>query len=256
MTKIKFFAAALLLACSAPALAATAHQRIYVVGADVDVHGRITATQVDADVPANVASVLAGAVKQWQFEPAVRDGDVVPAHTFVRAQLEVSPTTDGEDTLSIRFMGNGPKLDTGNASPRYPMDEARAHHQAFAVLDATVQPDGSLTDMAVGSRLPDQPLRPAFEHAVLAAAKSWRAVPEQVDGQPVATKMRIPVDFTLSSSPLSRAQLMDMNTAAGRKRLIADIKANPPAHPFASDQPEALDSPLRPRPAPDDHSSR
>ncbi len=247
MKKVWMFATSLLLFCALPTQAAHVHEQTYVVGTDVDANGHITATQVDADVPASIADVLASAVKQWKFVPARHDGHPVPAHTFIRAKLQAVPDSDGHDELRIEFLGNGPKLDKTNPTPRYPLDAARANEPAFVFLDAMVQPDGSLADMTVRSQFAHWPVRPSFEHAVLAAAKHWHATPERVDGQPVATRMRIPVNFTLSTQRLTREQAASLRTAAGRENAIAHAKANPPDTPFASDQPVALDSPLQPR---------
>jgi TonB family protein len=247
MKTVMFLIASLLLVPSPPAQAATVRARTYVVGADVDTSGHITATQVDADVPADIAGVLASAVKQWAFVPATRDGEPVRAHTFIRAKLQVAPDASGHSTVRLYFMGNGPKFDANNVSPRYPRDAARAHQQAFVMLDATVQPDGSLTDMTVHSRSRRWPLQRAFTESVLEAAKQWRATPERVDGQAVATRMRIPMNFTLSTQPLSAAQAEAMREALQEEMSTANAKGGHFGDLFQSDQPVALDSPLQPR---------
>jgi TonB family protein len=247
MKSIKLLAAALLLACSVSTQAAQVREHTYVVGADVDAAGRITATQVDTDVPASIADLLTSAVKHWEFVPATQDGHPVPAHTFIWAKLLAVPDDHGQDELRLEFVGNGPRLDKTNPHPRYPREAARAGKQAFMFLDATVQPDGSLTDMTVRSQFANSPVGPSFEHAVLAAAKDWHATAEQVDGRPVATHMRIPVNFTLGARELTPEEAGSLGTAAGRRRLIAKAEANPPRNPLASDQPVALDSPLQPR---------
>jgi TonB family protein len=247
MKHVMFLSAGLLLAFSLPTLAAQVRARTYVVGADVDASGHITATQVDNDVPADIAGVLAGAVKQWAFVPATRDGKPVRAHTFIRAKLQVAPDASGHSTVRIYFMGNGPKFDETNISPRYPRDAARAHQQAFVMLDATVQPDGSLTDMTVHSRSRRWPLQRAFTESVLEAAKQWRATPERVDGQAVATRMRIPMNFTLSTQPLSTAQADAMREALREEMWTVKAKGSRFDDLFQSDQPVALDSPLQPR---------
>lgn len=247
MKRVMFLIVGLLLASSLPTQAAQVRARTYVVGADVDASGHVTGTQVDADVPANIAGVLAGAVKQWAFVPATRDGKPVRAHTFIRAKLQVAPDASGHSTVRIYFMGNGPKFDETNVPPRYPLDAARAHQQAFVMLDATVQPDGSLTDMTVHSRSRHWPLPRAFTTSVLQAARQWHATPERVDGQAVATHMRIPMNFTLSDQPLSAAQADAMREALREEMSTAKAKGGHFGDLFQSDQPVALDSPLQPR---------
>jgi TonB family protein len=239
MKNIMLCAAMLLLACSLTVRAAEKREQTYKVGADVDAQGHITATQVDPDVPASIAAVLSAAVKQWQFTPAKLNGRPVPAHTFISAKLQALPNAQGQYDLRISFMGNGPKIDSKSVPPQYPRDAIRAGQSAFTILEATVHPDGSLTDMNVSSKFADWPLPLYFRTAVLAAAKRWHAIPEQVDGQPVATRMHIPVNFTVDS-PRFTAKQIRMLREADRE------EAAQPAIPLPSEQEVALDSPLQP----------
>jgi len=239
MKSVMLSAATLLLVCSFSAQAAEKREQTYSVGADVDAQGHITATQLDLDVPASIAPVLASAVKQWQFTPAKLNGRSVPAHTFISAKLQALPNTSGQYNLRISFEGNGPKLGRDGVQPKYPRDAIRAEQSAFTILEATVQPDGSLTDMSVSSEFEGWSLPPYFKAAVLAAAKQWHAIPEQVDGQRVATRMRIPVSFTLNPPRFTAKQIKILRAAAREE-------AAQPAIPLPSEQEVALDSPLQP----------
>lgn len=238
-------AALLALVCVSPAHAAETREQIYRIGADVDATGRITATQLDADVPASIGSVLSAAVKQWHFVPARHDDQPVPAHTFVYTKLEAIPDTHGGYSLHISFEGNGPRMLKQNIQPRYPMVAVRARECAFVVLDATVRPDGSLGDLSARSRFDDWPLRSSFIESVLAAARQWHAIPEQVDGQPVATRMHLSVSFTLSEPIFTAKQTRILNNAA-REETAADAQ---PGIPLPPGQTLALDSPLKPNAA-------
>lgn len=241
--KITVLGVALLaLACNVPTYAAETREQIYRIGADVDATGRITATQLDADVPASIGSVVSAAVKQWHFVPARRDGQPVPAHTFVYTKLKAIPDTHGGYSLRISFEGNGPRMLKQNIQPHYPMDAVRRRECAFVVLDATVQPDGSLGDLSAHSRFDDWPLRSSFIGSVLAAAKQWHAIPEQVDGQPVATRMHLSVSFTLNEPIFTAKQTRILNNYAREE--AADNAQ--PGIPLPSDQTLALDSPLKP----------
>lgn len=246
MNRFNLLAAGLLLVCWLPAHAAAVHEQTYVVGADVDANGRVTATQIDDKVPAKLASALASAAQQWQFVPATHDGHPASAHTFIRARVRAVPITGGQYQLSINYIGNGPKLDKA-VPPRYPRDAARAREQGFAMLDATVQPDGSLTDMTVRSRFKDWPLPRLLGRSVLAAAEHWHAIPEQVGGQPVATHMHIPVTFTIRGQGFTREQVKILREAARAEPATASAVVDQPAILLPSDQPVALDSPLQPR---------
>lgn len=230
-------------ASSLSAQAAEKREHTYVVGANVDAQGNVSATQIDPDVPASIAAVLASAVKQWRFTPATRDGQPVPAHTFISTKLQALPGSGGQYQLRISFAGNGPKLDRHAAMPDYPREAARARQMAFTVLEATVQPNGSLTDMRVNSRFENWRFPPSFKTAVLAAAKHWHATPEQVDGIPVATRLNIPVNFTLDPPTLTASQIRILRKAT-RAEAAEDAR---PGIPLPSEQMVALDSPLQPR---------
>ena len=246
MKNVMLSAAMLLLACSLTAQAAEKREQTFRIGADVDAQGHITATQVDPDVPASIVPVLASAVKQWQFTPAKLNGQPVPAHTFIRAKLQALPNTSGQYSLHISFMGNGPRLDNGTP-PQYPADAIRRRKTAFIILDATVQPDGHLTDMTTSSKFADWPVLPSFKDAVLTAAKHWHAIPEQVDGQPVATHLRIPVNFNLNPPQFTAQEIQILRDAARKEAATPDAEAAQPRIPLPSQQEVALDSPLQPQ---------
>jgi TonB family protein len=246
MKNVMLCAAMLLLACSLTARAADRREQTYRVGADVDAEGHVTAIQVDPKVPASIAPVLASAVKQWQFVPAKLDGRPVSAHTFISTKLQALLNAQGQYDLHISFTGNGPYLDRSTVFPGYPRDAIQAREPAFVVLDATVQPDGNLTDMTVSSRFEGWPLRPSFKQAVLAAAQHWHATPEQVDGHPVATHLHIPVNFTISDPIYTRQQVLILREAARKEAATVSAEAIQPAIPLPSEQEVALDSPLYP----------
>jgi hypothetical protein len=246
MKNVMLNAVILLLFCSLTVQAAEKREQTYRVGADVDAQGHITATQVDSDVPASIAAVLASAVKQWQFVPAKFNGQPVPAHTFITAKLQALPNESGQFNVRISFMGNGPYLEHRDIHPLYPRDAIRRLQSAFIILDATVQPDGHLTDMTASSKFANWPVLPSFKEAVLTDAKHWHVIPEQVDGQPVATHMRIPVNFSIERPSFTPAQIKILREAARKEAATADAETAQPAIPLPSGQEVALDSPLHP----------
>lgn len=245
MKKIMPCVVALLLACSLSAHAAQKREQTYRVGADVDATGHVTATQIDPDVPASIAPVLASAVKQWQFVPASRNGQAVSAHTFIYARLQALPDAKGQYSLRISFKGNGPRMDYRNIRPQYPRNGLRLEESAFVKLTTTVQPDGTLADMDVSSQFDNWPVPSYFKEAVLACAKKWHGIPEQVDGQPVATRVSITVNFSSQNFRLTSAQIRILREAARKE--TADDGVSPSDVPMPSEQEVALNSPLQPR---------
>jgi TonB family protein len=238
-----FYAAVLALVCMLPARAAEKREQYFNVGATVDAQGRITVTDFDPDVPKPVTDLLTQVMKQWRFVAAKSDGKPVPAHTFIYAKVEAVPDAHGNYGLRVIYSGNGPKL-VKNIVPTYPKKALRQRQSGFLFLTVTVNVDGSLTDMTVSRQFDHWPVLPAFQDAALAAVKQWHAVPEQVDGRPVKTRVRIPCNFTLTSAGAiyTDDQVRWLRDAA-RKRDSVDALAGVP---LPSEQTAALDSPLQP----------
>jgi TonB family protein len=239
--KAKIWFVGVLLVGMLPLHAQEKRERTFFVGAEVDAKGQVTVNDVDADAPPGVADLLKRAVVQWHFVPAQVDGKPVSAHTFIRARLIAMPNAQGNYDLRVSFGGNGPKLIENNFQPTYPPHAIRMREQAFVLLDAAVQPDGSLADMKVSSQFEHWPVHD-FEAAVREVGKHWRAIPEQVDGKPVVTRVRIPFAFTFNQ-PSFTADQVKMLRQAAHKEEAADAK---PGIPLPADQPVALDSPLQP----------
>lgn len=234
--------AVLLLACAQAVHADEVREAYFAIGADVDAGGHVTATEPEADVPAPLAKILEAAVRQWQFVPATVNGQAVAAHTFVKLKLRVTPDTRGGHDVRIIFQGNGPRLAKHKLLPKYPVKAVSMGRAGFVYLDATVQPDGHLSDMKVSNRFEEWPADKVFYAAVLAAARHWNADPEQVEGKPVATRLRIPVNFTLTPPNFTARQLAILR-ADQQKEAAEDARAG---IPLPSEQEVALDSPLQP----------
>ena len=246
MKNIMLCAGMLLLTVSLTTQAAERREQTYRVGANVDATGHVIATQVEQDVPASIVAVLTSAVKQWQFAPATRNGQPVPAHTFVYAKLLALPNASGQYDLRISYAGNGPKFDRAGWKARYPRDAVQRRQAAFVFVNATVQPDGRLGNITVNSQFAEWPVATSFKDAALKAARSWHFTPEQVDGQPVATQVRIPMNFTFSGQVLTPEQIKILREAARKKDAVANAEAEQPGIPLPSEQEVALDSPLQP----------
>jgi hypothetical protein len=216
-----FVAGLVLLAWSAVSLAAAPATRgeEFTVGADVDTQGHIVAVQADKGVSAQLATVLGQAVKQWRFAPLMVDGHPVSVHTWIRVGLLAAPRAGGGYTVSVRYIWNGPRedKDSKRVPPRYPYDRIRARDQAFVVVAATVNPDGSITDPVARSEVEGWPLAPTFAGSANAAVLRWRAVPESVNGKPVAGRIFFQLNYRVESGSFSPSQIKALRAAA-RKR--------------------------------------
>lgn len=237
----------LMLFCMLPARAVDVREQGYSVGVNVDAQGRVTACDPDdgspGRVPTQIAKVIDAAVQQWRFAPARIGGKAVPAHTFVHVKLRATPNAKGGYDLRISYVGNGPRLERHGVIPTYPADAIRMRESAFVYLDVTVQPDGSLTDAKVTSQFESWKVRPSFKKSALEMVKQWRAVPERVNGQPVATHLRVPITYALSPPEFTARQVLMLRAQA----LKEDAANDGPGISLPSQQEVALDSPLQPQ---------
>ena len=93
-------------------------------------------------------------------------------------------------------VGNGvssPKL-IRRVKPKYTAQATRAKIQGSVVLDAVVQPDGSVDDVTVLRSL-DRVF--GLDQAAVEAAKEWRFLPGTRFGEPVAVYVRLAIEFRL-----------------------------------------------------------
>jgi RNA polymerase sigma factor (sigma-70 family) len=132
---------------------------------------------------------------------------------------EFARLRDEEAALSARLAGrtptaasaNTPKADlpayqlyrldehphpTRQIAPVYPLAMRLDEVPGEAVIDFIVDTEGNVVEATVAKSTD-----PAFTDAALAAVRSWKFTPGKKAGQPVNTRMRLPMTFTFESSP-------------------------------------------------------
>lgn len=203
-------------------------------GLDVDTAGQVTRVDLPREIPAVMGVPAQEAIKRWRFKPPVRAGHAVTARTYAWVDLALVKRPDGNYGVAVSYVKNGPAL--ALQPPRWPMVQG----DGSLTMEAVVQPDGRLTDIRLVASEFSSPLaRKRFGMAVEDAIRHSRALPELVDGKPVATRMRIPVVFERRDGPTSGAK-----AEAG---LTPDQPTGPAFEaPGLSGQAVALDSPVQP----------
>lgn len=107
--------------------------------------------------------------------------------------------------------------------PKYPADAIAAGLAGFVELQIAVSPNGTPDHIAIVRSTPAG----VFDRAVLDAARHWRFAPALVDGEAVASDVRVPVKFELdppdldpdpasASASASAIAAMDTDTEAAR----------------------------------------
>lgn len=171
--------------------------------ADIDSQGKVEHVDLlpvedkgGKELVAQLAPLAKSTMSQWEFIPATENGQPTAAHTFLHGVFEFRAQGDKYEARFV-FTGNGPRLDE-KAAPQYPSSMVTARIQAKLVMLMLVQPDGSLSDIQLESaQTTGRKSAHDFVRAAKAAAKSWRAEPEMIDGHPVKTWIRIPISFDL-----------------------------------------------------------
>lgn len=181
----------------------------------LDVAGEIGIDRQGAVYDYNISSILTQelkavvdkAVRQWTFEPVLRDGKPVYAKSGMRMTLAALPVANGYQLRieNLRFLGQRrtKKMDP----PRYPSDAMRAGVSAMVLVALRIAPDGEVLDAAPAqTRLlgpkgekNDQRMAGSFEKVSIDAAKRWRFQPADAaagdaEGE---TTLIVPIEYTL-----------------------------------------------------------
>lgn len=204
-----FLACALLSsACaSVAAIAATAEAPPSELLVDADV--RVAADGTVADYRLNgvldhgLADRVEREVRQWRFEPVLREGQPVPAKT--RLLISLQPAQDWGRWVVADVSSGRPALARRELlMPDYPESGLRAHLSARVVLDVRLAPTGKVDEVHVEQTSLDRPMDPKlaaqwadiFDPPSVRVAKSWKFLPpDSVDGQPVGTSFRFAIVF-------------------------------------------------------------
>lgn len=191
----------------------------------IDGTGQPVRVQGSERLPAPIREFVESTVSSWRFGPVLVDGEAREGVTFVDVGVCAAPR-DGDLALAARYLRHGPGQADGSPdipAPRYPASAVRGGVEASVVVSYVVEPDGSATlegiefqDRGPGRYRHNQ-MRREFERALGQWVAGMQYLPEQLAGQPVATRMSVPVEFGLDM----RSQ------AAWAKDIIEQQRASP-----------------------------
>jgi len=204
----------------------------------LDAEGVPRQVQANPKLPVPVREAIERRVAQWRFEPAHVDGVAKPGITHVRLQACAIPKPDGSLHIGMDYQGNGPGYaNDALRLPRlpYPPAAMRSGAQANINLDVRVGEDGLVTLQSMNATRGSVK---DFKAILEAWGAVMRYVPEEVDGRPIATQVRIPVSFYFSE----RSQRRELQASAARTPECV-AAAGQPSEPA---DPVVLDSPFKP----------
>jgi protein TonB len=108
----------------------------------------------------------------------------------------LGPGSGGGTGGGVYEMGNGVESPVAikSVQPTYTSEAMRAKIQGEVVLDAIVEPNGTLTILTVAKSLDRQF---GLDQAAIDAATQWRFIPGKKDGQNVRVKVQMILEFRL-----------------------------------------------------------
>lgn len=182
-----------------------ATHRFYPVRVDVDASGAVTAVEPLGEVMDGLRPSLEAAARRAEFVPATKGGVPVPSRTAVLVSVAFAKAGRNV-TAQVTGVSAGSALPL--APPRYPRDALRRQASARVMLRIVFDASGRRDESLSGVERVDGPLkdvRPGretkvpyeadFRAAALSALAAWTYTPDEVDGQPVAVDVRIPMTF-------------------------------------------------------------
>lgn len=223
------------------------------VRVDVDATGKPVKVEAPQDLPLAVRTYIEKRVASWQYEPARQAGVAVPATTYVKVGACAIPLAAGSGyRLGMDYKGNGPRVANAHGMmppPHYPADALRRGISGDFKVVVRINADGTAeaTDInAITTSGKGRGYLATFEPALRQWVKGLQYEPEIVAGIPVATRVLVPVTFTLrggnSRSDIKR-ELVDMALASSECKR-ANVAGAPELYPVA------LDSPVKVTPTP------
>ena len=204
----------------------------------VDAAGVPTKVEADRNLPQELRTYIEGLGARWRFEPISVQGGSGTGATYVSLGACAVPEATGGYRFAIDYRYNGPGRPGGVLSPpRYPVDAMVERIEGTLFVTMEVKPDGR----AVIQETAFEGAEPRHERFFTRTARDWvrnlQFMPEELDGVPVATRIRVPVQFTMGSpTPQEKAAATSASPACSA---AAGVPAMLPV---------ALDSPFKRRP--------
>ncbi len=141
-------------------------------------------------------SLIAPALTDWTFRPALDAGSPVPTHVLVSAMFRPPALYNGPvaggPTLTLGAPSNEVPAPSRTAAPGYP---PRGVAEGVVVVELLVGPDGRVQSAMVTNGAP------GFDEIALSAARDWSFRAAQREGRPVAAYAYLVFGFRRPTGP-------------------------------------------------------
>jgi len=160
-----------------------------VVGPD----GKVQDARVISSASSLLDQAALEAVKQWEYEPKIKDDVRVPMTGRVTVAFVLTPRNLQEPSTAVRVGGNiKAPTRTKYVKPVYPPAALDARVQGVVILEVTIAADGRVRDARILRSIP------TLDQAALEAVRQWEYSPTIVDDVAVPVIMGVNVQFSLA----------------------------------------------------------
>ncbi len=209
----------------------------------LDAAGVPQQVEVDQKLPVVIRDAIAQRVGQWRFEPARVGEQPRAGATTVFMDACAVPLENGDMRLALDYGWNGPGYADGSyfpLAPRYPPNAARGGYEGDFRVVLQVGADGHASIETIEAH---EGQLSRFEQALRTWVATLRYVPEEIDGAAVATRIAIPVNFSMDGSLSAREYDREQREAQQRS---PECRAAMGEEADAPQRPVVLDSPFKP----------
>lgn len=176
------------------------------VQVEISGDGAVTAVVPAADVPEALRAALVARVSQWHFEPVSWQGQPASLRRALIVRGRLATTTDGKQVLQLVDTRGWVAIEAflGTQGPRYPESAMKRGVAGEFVYTMRQAADGSLSDVQPlwsGGEASQGKWAAQFDASLREAYGKARRAPVLINGQPVACRLQLSMDFARADKP-------------------------------------------------------
>ena len=168
---------------------------IVTLEAAVDLQGGIRILRVVKELGYGLDQRAMGAVLDWKFAPATRNGVAVESITQIDVEFKLPPRDPGVHEFTIiekKGLGLEPPTVISRVEPQYSPEAREKRYQGTVRLQITVNKDGTVTVNRVVTEL-----GLGLDEKAVEALQQWKFRPAMRNGEPVSVTLNVEVHFNL-----------------------------------------------------------
>ncbi len=182
---------------------------------NLDATGAIVAAEPVEKVKPPVLAAIRDALKKWRFTPARQGGQPVAAGMVV-------PVLCQQPMMANAGKDIPPKV-ISQERPKYPYAMARFGLRGQVLIDFVVDQQGRVREPVIA-----ESDNPEFDEPALKALRQWKFQPGTLAGQPVNTRMRVPIVFELPGSIDGGAAFFQLEKRGDQDKLPPELRYDTP----------------------------